>query len=40
MQPAATNKAAFTALQQLKDPGLVARLRGKEAEDVGAAARA
>ena len=33
-------RAAFTALQQLKDPGLVARLRGKDREDTGAPARA
>jgi hypothetical protein len=33
-------RAAFTALQQLKDPGLVARLRGKDAEEMAAPARA
>jgi small subunit ribosomal protein S5 len=33
-------RAAFTALQQLKDPGLVARLRGKDAEEMMAPARA
>ena len=27
-------RAAFTALQQLKDPSLVARLRGKDAEEM------
>src|SRR6187401_2412895 len=33
-------RAAFTALQQLKDPGMVARLRGKDAEEMAAPARA
>jgi small subunit ribosomal protein S5 len=33
-------RAAFTALQQLKDPGLVARLRGKDADEMVAPARA
>jgi small subunit ribosomal protein S5 len=33
-------RAAFTALQQLKDPGLVARLRGKDADEMTAPARA
>jgi small subunit ribosomal protein S5 len=32
-------RAAFTALQQLRDPALVARLRGKDAEDMVAPAR-
>jgi len=30
-------RAAFTALEQLKDPGMVARLRGKDVEELLAA---
>ena len=33
-------RAAFTALAQLKDPALIARLRGKDAEEMSAPARA
>ncbi|MDH4063368.1 MAG: 30S ribosomal protein S5, partial [Acidobacteriota bacterium] len=33
-------RAAFTALQQLKDPIMVARLRGKDVEEMFAPARA
>jgi small subunit ribosomal protein S5 len=32
-------RAAFTALQQLRDPALVARLRGKDAEELAAPVR-
>ena len=38
--PHNVGRAAFTALQQLKDPSLVARLRGKDAEEMLAPARA